>query len=75
MAFVKVPKDLTKVKNKVVFNLTKRQLICFSIGAGCGFPIFFATRAFLGNSNAAMLMIVAMVPAFFFAMYEKEGMY
>lgn len=28
MAYVSVPKDLTKVKNKVAFNLTKRQLIC-----------------------------------------------
>ena len=29
MAYVTVPKDLTKVKSKVVFGLTKRQLICF----------------------------------------------
>ena len=27
MAYVTVPKDLTKVKSKVVFGLTKRQLI------------------------------------------------
>ena len=33
MAYVSVPKDLTKVKNKVVFNLTKRQIICFGVGA------------------------------------------
>ena len=26
MAYVPVPKDLTKVKTKVAFNLTKRQL-------------------------------------------------
>ena len=32
MAYVPVPKDLTKVKTKVAFNLTKRQLVCF----GCG---------------------------------------
>ena len=31
MAYVSVPKDLTKVKNKVAFNLTKRQLICIGI--------------------------------------------
>ena len=30
MAFVPVPKDLSKVKTKVAFNLTKRQLICFA---------------------------------------------
>ena len=33
MAYVSVPKDLTKVKNKVAFNLTKRQLICIAAGA------------------------------------------
>ena len=38
MAYVSVPKDLTKVKNKVAFNLTKRQLICIGIGAGT--PVF-----------------------------------
>lgn len=33
MAFVSVPKDLTKVKNKIILNLTKRQLICLGIAA------------------------------------------
>ena len=41
MAFVSVPKDLTKVKNKIIFNLTKRQLICFGIAAGSGSTILF----------------------------------
>ncbi|HEK9452080.1 TPA: PrgI family protein, partial [Streptococcus equi subsp. equi] len=27
MAYVKIPKDLTKVKTKVALNMTKRQLI------------------------------------------------
>lgn len=39
MAYVSVPKDLTKVKNKVAFNLTKRQLICIGIGAAVGIPL------------------------------------
>ena len=30
MAYVTIPKDLTKVKNKVAFNLTKRQIICIA---------------------------------------------
>lgn len=33
MAYVDIPKDLTRVKTKVMFNLTKRQLICFGSGA------------------------------------------
>ena len=31
MAYVPVPKDLTKVKTKVAFNLTKRQLVCMML--------------------------------------------
>lgn len=74
MAYVSVPKDLTKVKNKVAFNLTKRQIICFAVAAGVGFPFYFLTRGVIGNSNAATGMVLFMLPAFLFAMYEKDGM-
>ena len=75
MAFyVNVPKDLSKVKNKVAFNLTKRQLICFGIAAVIGFPAYFLTRGLIGNSNAATIMVMLMVPAFVFAMYERDGL-
>ena len=33
MAYVPVPKDLTHVRQKVLFNLTRRQLVCFLGGA------------------------------------------
>ena len=74
MAFVSVPKDLTKVKNKVVLNLTKRQLLCLSIAAAMGLPFYFLTKDWIGTSNAATGMVILMVPAFLFAMYEKDGM-
>ena len=73
MAFVPVPKDLNRVKTKVMFNLTKRQLICFSIAAAVGVPIFFLVKAHLDLSTAAMLMVVIMLPFIFFALYEKDG--
>ena len=44
MAYVTVPKDLTKVKSKVVFGLTKRQLICFGGALLVGVPLFFLIR-------------------------------
>jgi len=75
MAYVSVPKDLTKVKNKVVFNLTKRQIICFGVGALIGVPFYFLTKGVLGNTNAATGMVLFMLPAFMFAMYEKDGMH
>lgn len=75
MAYVSVPKDLTKVKNKLAFNLTRRQLICIGIGAAIGIPFYFLTRNVIGMSNAATVMVLLMLPAFMFAMYEKDGMH
>ena len=73
MPYVTVPKDVTKVKTKVRFNLTKRQLICFGGGLLIGVPLFFLTKNSLGNTMSTLLMIFAMVPAFLLAMYEKNG--
>ena len=73
MPYVTVPKDVTKVKTKVLFNLTKRQLICFGSGLLIGVPLFFLTKNSLGNTMSTLLMIFAMVPAFLLAMYEKNG--
>ncbi len=74
MAYVSVPKDLNRVKTKVLFNLTKRQLVCIAIAAVIGLPFYFLTRGVLGTSNAATGMVILMLPAFLFAMYEKDGM-
>ena len=73
MAYVPVPKDLSKVKTKVAFNLTKRQLVCFGSGALIGVPLFFLLRGPAGNSVAAMCMMLVMLPFFMLAMYEKHG--
>ena len=74
-SYIAVPRDLTKVKSKVVFNLTKRQLICFSLAALIGVPSFFLFRHFGSTSMATMGMMVIMMPMFFLAIYEKDGMY
>ena len=72
-AYISVPRDLTRVKSKLVFNLTKRQLICFGAAALIGVPSFFLLRK-LGNvSVAAMGMMIVMLPAFLLGMYEKNG--
>ena len=56
-----------------MFNLTKRQLICFTGGALIGVPLFFLLRKPTGNSVAAMCMMLVMLPFFMLAMYEKHG--
>lgn len=74
MAYVPVPKDLTAVKTKVMFNLTKRQLICFGSGAAIGVPLFFLLKTQISISAAAICMVLVMLPFFLLAMYEKNGL-
>ncbi len=74
MAYVNVPNDLSKIKNKLVFNLTKRQLVCFGIAAAIGVPTYIFTRTVITNTGAMLLMIGLMLPCFLFAMYEHDGL-
>ena len=74
MAYVPVPKDLSKIKTKLAFNLTKRQLVCFSSAAAVGLPAYLFSRGSIGNSAAMFLMIGLMLPFFFLAMYERDGL-
>lgn len=72
-AYISVPRDLTRVKSKVFFGLTKRQLVCFGAAALIGVPAFFLMKRSGNTSLAVMGMIVLMLPLFFLAMYEKDG--
>ena len=74
MPYANVPNDLSKIKTKIAFNLTKRQLICFGIGAAVGIPTYLLTRQTTGNTGALFAMLAIMLPAFLLAMYEKDGL-
>ncbi len=74
MAYVNVPNDLSKIKTKLAFNLTKRQLICFGSGAVVGIPLYLLARNAIGNTAALFGMLAVMLPAFLLAMYERDGL-
>ena len=57
----------------MMFNLTKRQMICFSVAALIGVPSFFLIKQIASTSTATIGMMVIMMPFFFLAMYEKNG--
>ena len=72
-SFISVPRDLSRVKSKILFNLTKRQLLCFGTAAAIGLPSFFALKTVANTSVASLGMILIMMPLFLLAMYEKDG--
>lgn len=70
MAYVPVPKDLSKVKNKIIFNLTKRQLICFGLAGLFGIPVFFLARTALPTDISVLFLIIVALPFFLLAILE-----
>ena len=74
MAYVSVPRDFAQMKSRLVLHLTKRQLICFSIGGAVAAGIFFATRPLIGQQSAMMLIVFTLIPFFILSMYEKDGL-
>ena len=74
MSYVPIPKDLKKVKTKVAFNLTKRQLIGFTLAGLVGIPVYLFTRKFVPNDIAVIFLIVSTLPIFFVTLFEKDGL-
>lgn len=74
MAYVPIPKDLKKVKTKVAFNLTKRQLIGFTIAGLVGIPVYLFMRKVVPNDIAVIFLIVSTLPIFFITLFEKDGL-
>ena len=72
MAYIQMPKDLHKVKTKLAFNLTKRQLICFSLAIAIGFLFFTLTKNI--NQDVRMYLLMGIVsPIILAGIYEKDG--
>ena len=74
MAYVKIPKDLTKVKTKVALNMTKRQLIGFSMAGLIGFPVYMLCKDFLGTDVSMIVMSIVVLPVLFVTLYEKDNL-
>lgn len=72
MAYVPIPKDLDKIKTKVAFNLTKRQLIGFSVAGLIGIPIYLFMKKYLPNDVSIIVMLIVTLPIFFITLYEKD---
>ena len=47
LAYVTIPKNLRQIQSKVLFELTKRQVVCFRATALVGVPLFFLAKASL----------------------------
>jgi hypothetical protein len=73
--YVSIPKDLNDIKEKFIMGLTKRQVICFSIGLVIGAPVFFITKSAVGLTTAMFAMGACAAPAILCGLYKKNGVF
>ena len=69
----KVPKDVSAIKKKLVFNLTKRQIISFLLAGFAGFSVYSFLKNYMETDMAALVMTGVMMPFLFVGIYEKDG--
>ena len=74
MKYIRVPKDINAIKEKLFFNLSKRQALSFLIGAICGFPVYYLTKG-IDLTLAVVLMFIAATPALIWGMFERNGLH
>lgn len=74
MYYIPMQKDFSNVKTKVAFGLSKRQLVCFGMGAVIGIAAYLYLKTKVSTDIAGVIMIGMMLPFFIFGQYEKNGM-
>lgn len=75
MSVIKIPKDLNDIKEKFIFGLTKRQIICFGGGLALGLPTYFLCKSVigLGLTGSLTAMCIVAAPLIFAGIYKKHG--
>ena len=72
----KVPIDINAIEPKRVFGLTARQMICFTLAALTGIPVFILIRFLTENNSLAMIGLVAAAsPALVLLVYQRNGLH
>ena len=71
--YIKIPRDLNDLKEKVMLGLTKRQLICLGAAAVTAIPLYYYTYKTMGTDEAVRVAGLAAAPAVFFRFYIKNG--
>ena len=74
MAYTAIPKDMSRVRTKIVMGLTQRQLVCFGSALITGLPVFLTLRSIISADIATLGFIAVCVPFFLLAMYERDGL-
>lgn len=68
---VRIPKEITEYKEKILFGLSLRQLICFSAAIVTGVVTYYFTNSLFGPDIASYIVILLTIPIFAVGFFKK----
>ena len=74
MIEIKIPKEITEYKEKILFGLTIRQCVCAVAALAVCVPLYIFGKDFLGDDVVGWLVIMIAVPIFAFGFFRYDGM-
>ena len=74
MIEIKIPKEITEYKEKILFGLTIRQCVCAVAALAVCVPLYIFGKDFLGDDVVGWLVIMIAVPIFAFGFFGYDGM-
>ena len=70
---VRIPKEITEYKEKIIFGLSIRQLLCFSVAIVIGITTYYFANKQFGQDAASYIVIAEVIPIFALGFFKKDG--
>ena len=69
---VRIPKEITEYKEKIIFGLSIRQLICFTFAITIGVGTYILVTKLSNADIASYVVIVEVMPIFAIGFIKKK---
>lgn len=70
---VRIPKEITEYKEKIIFGLSIRKLLCVMVVAVVGGLAFYIGWIFFGEDTATYISAIVSIPIFAFGFIKPNG--
>lgn len=74
MIAVRIPEEIRKYKERIMFGLSARQLICTIIALGICIPLYFFGNKYIDEDALSWIIILIALPIFAIGFFTFNGM-
>ncbi|MBL7576438.1 PrgI family protein [Peptoniphilus asaccharolyticus] len=74
MIEIRIPKEITSYKEKLVFGLTVRQFITTTIALAINIPLYIYGRDYIGDEAMSWIIILTTLPLASIGFFKYNGM-